>query len=159
MASKFRPLAPHLTGPTFRTNLLTSVIFRGTGVVMSVGLAALSTAYLPASSPVADYVWRLQQYPILTGLVKFGVAMPVTYHLLGGLRHLAWDNVIGQSPTFVHRTGMAAMAISGIVGVLAAFREVEPERPLVADDGTTAPSSATAADAAEAILQSTQKDA
>lgn len=29
-----------------------------------------------------------QKHPWFNSLVKFGVAFPVTYHLLGGLRHL-----------------------------------------------------------------------
>jgi succinate dehydrogenase/fumarate reductase cytochrome b subunit len=92
-ASSSRPPPPHLplapqTIYKFRINMITSVIFRGTGIFLTGGLAAVSIATLPSSSPITDYVWHLQQYPLLSALTKFAIAGPLTYHLLGGLRHL-----------------------------------------------------------------------
>jgi hypothetical protein len=53
------------------------------------GIAGLSIANIPnTSTPFKEYVWKLQQYPLLSALVKFGVSFPLAYHLLGGLRHL-----------------------------------------------------------------------
>ena len=68
--------------------MITSVIFRGTGGFLVAGLALVSIASIPASKPYRHYLYQLQQYPVLNSLVKFGVAFPVTYHFLGGLRHL-----------------------------------------------------------------------
>jgi hypothetical protein len=36
-AAKQRPLSPHLTIYTFKVNMITSVLFRGTGIVMTGG--------------------------------------------------------------------------------------------------------------------------
>lgn len=46
------------------------------------------TAYLFAGGKAKDYIAVLQQYPLITALAKFGITLPLSYHLLGGLRHL-----------------------------------------------------------------------
>ena len=35
----------------------------------------------------------------------------------------AWDNIVGQNPTFVRNTGMGAMGAAGAVGLVAMFTE------------------------------------
>lgn len=123
---------------------------------------------VPNTTPVKAYIWHLQQYPILSALVKFGVAFPLTYHLLGGMRHMvrawrwrrivrrrrhapgrhwgvcvpraplpsppppspplqAWDNVYGQNALFVRNTGVAAVAVAGVVGLGAMVTQFERE--------------------------------
>jgi len=60
----------------------------GTGCVMAGGLSALAIASLPSSMTLSEVVWNLQQYPAANAIVKFGIVFPLTYHYLGGLRHL-----------------------------------------------------------------------
>jgi succinate dehydrogenase/fumarate reductase cytochrome b subunit len=120
-----RPLSPHLTIYKFRVNMITSVVFRGTGIAMTGGeyespaeaatredrhKTGLTTFFPPSAPPIISraragiallavtalfakrdykyYVYQLQQYPLLNAIVKFGVAFPLSYHYLGGLRHL-----------------------------------------------------------------------
>ncbi len=52
------------------------------------GLGALSIAYLPASGKFTDYAAMLQRYPLLNAVTKAGVVFTLSYHWLGGLRHL-----------------------------------------------------------------------
>lgn len=128
---------------------------------MAGGLSALAIAYIPAGGPYSDYLWQLQQYPLLNALVKFGVVFPLSYHYMGGLRHLvrrrrrrpcalcrasaaashlpphrrllltalpflflllqAWDNVLPGWHTTkrVSTSGLAAVGIAGVLGVIA----------------------------------------
>ena len=69
----------------------------------------------------------LQSWPVLNALVKFGVAFPLAYHFAGGLRHLAWDNILFHNPASVRTSGLAALAFGGAVGVVAAVYETSDE--------------------------------
>lgn len=54
---------------------------------MAGGVSALAIGGL-VSAPLTEQLWQLQQYPALNAIVKFGVVFPLSYHYLGGLRHL-----------------------------------------------------------------------
>jgi succinate dehydrogenase/fumarate reductase cytochrome b subunit len=120
----------------------------GTGIALFGGLALFSLGYLPSSKQLTAHLYSLQQYPILNALVKFGVVTPLTYHYLGGLRHLvrlhfcyngnnracfiwcclqAWDSVVGHDMKFVKTTGWGATAIAGAAGVIAMFTTCHAE--------------------------------
>jgi succinate dehydrogenase/fumarate reductase cytochrome b subunit len=79
--------------------MITSVLFRGTGIAMTLGLGAFAITYPLLGKPWKSYVWQLQQMPLLNAIVKFGVAFPFAYHFAGGLRHLVsplWGRGIGS---------------------------------------------------------------
>lgn len=96
-------------------------------LALSAGLSALSILYLFGTHQYKYYVYQLQQYPLLNGLVKFGVSFPLSYHLLGGLRHMAWDNVIGNNIQWNKQTAYAALGVSSAIGVVSMFMESEDE--------------------------------
>lgn len=100
-----RPLSPHLTVYSFKENMLTSIVFRGCGILMTGGLAALAGVALASERKFPQHVHALQQVPLLNAAVKFGVAFPLSYHLMGGLRHIAWDNVRCESAGGAPRRG------------------------------------------------------
>ncbi len=91
------------------------------------GLAAVALGTLVGSQNYKYYVYKLQQVPLVMPILKFGVAFPLTYHYLGGLRHLAWDNIIGHNLESMAKTGYAAVAVAGAVSVVAAFTEFDEE--------------------------------
>jgi succinate dehydrogenase / fumarate reductase cytochrome b subunit len=122
-----RPLSPHLSIYKFRSNMVLSVVFRGTGIAMFAGLAGLSALYLPSGKSSAYYTYQLQQYPALNALVKFGFAFPLAYHFAGGLRHLAWDNVVGHNMVSATKSGYAAAGFAAAVGLAAAFYQKDQE--------------------------------
>lgn len=67
----------------------------------------------------------LQTYPLLNGLVKFGIAFPLSYHFAGGLRHLAWDNLVGHNTPAINSSGRLAVAAAVVISVAAAATEFQ----------------------------------
>ncbi len=57
------------------------------------GVAGVSIAMIGASKPLEYYVNCLKGSPALLFLAKLSVATPLTYHYIGGLRHLVRELV------------------------------------------------------------------
>ena len=71
---------------------LTSVTNRVTGVMLSVGAGAAGyTALAHGDLGVAIESFK-SAYPLLVFPAKLCVTFPLTYHYLGGLRHIFWDH-------------------------------------------------------------------
>jgi len=62
-------------------------------IILFIGMAGLAVIALVAPKDFRYYVYKLQQYPLINAVVKFGVAFPLSYHFFGGLRHLV--SIIG----------------------------------------------------------------
>ena len=69
----------------------------------------------------------LQQWPLLNALVKFGVAFPFAYHFAGGLRHIAWDNILFHNPVSARISGFAALGFGAAAGLAGAVYESREE--------------------------------
>ena len=88
-----RPLSPHLTVyRMYRYTLLTSLLNRATGLVLSAGLILLVYWLVAiASGPVA---YRDARAVLSLGVLKAVYVILLatfSYHLLAGIRHLIWD--------------------------------------------------------------------
>jgi succinate dehydrogenase/fumarate reductase cytochrome b subunit len=55
------------------------------------GAGLAGVALIAKDEPLEYYVKALKTHPFLTFLVKLSVAAPLTYHYIGGLRHLVCD--------------------------------------------------------------------
>ncbi len=69
---------------------------------------------------VLDFVHSV---PLLKSAVKLGIAFPLSYHLLAGVRHLAWDNLVGQEIQTMDRSSYAIIGASSIIALAAAVAE------------------------------------
>lgn len=76
-----------------------------------------------ASHPIGYYIDGMRGMTGLMPLVKFGVAFPLAYHYIGGLRHLGFDNLVAQDIDSAFNTAKVLVGASAVVGLGAAFVE------------------------------------
>ncbi len=114
-----RPLSPHLQVYRPQITTFTSIMHRATGVALAVG-TLLMTWWLVAAA-TSDAAYATAQYVIgspLGLLFLFGWTLALAYHLLNGIRHLAWDAGFGFEMPAYHLTGKAVLVGTVVVTVL-----------------------------------------
>lgn len=103
MATKLnRPLSPHVSIWRWHATMASSIAHRMSGVVNYIG-AVLVTVWLAAlaAGPEAySVVEALMAGPVgvLVTLALVGFTLSLVYHMLNGVRHLAWDMGYGFDP-------------------------------------------------------------
>ena len=120
-SNKKRPLSPHVSIYAFPTIALSSITNRVTGVMLCVGvygIGSLSLLGVDCSSIMMD----LGQTSIAP-VFKFGVAFPLTYHYICGIRHVIWDKyVMGFNNDAMNQSSLlvvgSSLALSGIAACL-----------------------------------------
>lgn len=114
-----RPLSPHLQVYRPQITSITSILHRVTGVALAVG-TLLMTWWLVAAASSDDAFATVQSVigsPI--GLLfLFGWTLALVYHLLNGVRHLAWDAGFGFEGAEYHSTGRMVLIGTVILTVL-----------------------------------------
>ena len=108
-----RPLSPHITVyRMYRYTLLTSLLNRATGLVLSAGLILLVYWLVAIASGPAAY--RSAHELLSRGLLKAIYALLLatfSYHLFAGIRHLIWDTGHGLERAQSKRSaGLVAIA-------------------------------------------------
>jgi len=115
-----RPLSPHLGVYKWRYTFLNpSVIHRGTGLMLSAGMVLLVYfLYAVANGPDAyARAAELLSAPAAK-IIYVGVAWSFFFHLLAGIRHLAWDTGRGFGHQFVRVTGLAIYAAATVLAAV-----------------------------------------
>jgi succinate dehydrogenase cytochrome b556 subunit len=68
---------------------ITSITHRVTGAILSGGMAVMGLIALTSTCDIPMWVEAFHvAHPILWPVLKTGVAFPVVYHTLAGVRHL-----------------------------------------------------------------------
>jgi succinate dehydrogenase / fumarate reductase cytochrome b subunit len=116
-----RPLSPHMQIYRWPVTMATSIVHRATGVALSAGtlLVAwwlIATALGDAQYDLFSTVARTQ----LGQLVLFGFVWSLAYHLLNGIRHLAWDVGYGFAVPTANRSGILVFTLS-VFAAIAVF--------------------------------------
>jgi len=97
-----RPLSPHLQVWRWHATMASSIAHRASGVANYTGavLIAVWIALVAAGPEAYAPVEALMAGPgaILVKLILIGFTLSLSYHLLNGLRHLAWDMGVGFDP-------------------------------------------------------------
>jgi len=97
-----RPLSPHLQVWKFHPTMLSSILHRASGVVNAVGTGLVAIWLIVLASGEAAYadMQALASGPIaiLITLALIAFTLSLVYHLLNGIRHLAWDLGLGFDP-------------------------------------------------------------
>jgi succinate dehydrogenase / fumarate reductase, cytochrome b subunit len=121
MASHPRPIAPHLQIYRPQLTSFTSILHRVTGAFLAIGILAL-VYWLAAAATSAE---AFDQAQAIAGSIVGRIALflwtgAFFYHLLNGLRHLAWDAGWGYELPTAYRTGWTVL-IGSVVLTFAAW--------------------------------------
>jgi succinate dehydrogenase / fumarate reductase cytochrome b subunit len=118
-----RPLSPHITIYHWPITMAASITHRATGIALSLGTLFVAWWLVAASSGPESGSFQLFTSVTATPLgqvVLFGFVWSLAYHLLSGLRHLAWDLGFGFDLTSANALSYVIYALS-IVSAAAAF--------------------------------------
>ena len=120
MATRQRPLSPHLQVYRWQIQMATSIVHRATGIILSLGALLIAAALLAmASGPEAWGCVRglASSWPGLIFL--FGWTWAFAYHLLNGIRHLLQDAGFGFSiPAFVRNGWLSVIGSLFLTGAI-----------------------------------------
>lgn len=108
-----RPLSPFFTVYRMtRYTLLTSIINRATGLVLSLGLILLVYWLMALAGGRATFnqAQTVLSWPPLK-LLYLGLILAGAYHLMAGIRHLIWDTGAGLERAQAQRS--AAIVVAG----------------------------------------------
>ncbi len=110
MAGHPRPLSPHLQIYQRQLTSVTSILHRFTGIGLAVGLLYL-VCWLTAAASGLEAFDRLQSFngSIIGRLLLLGWTVAFFYHLLNGIRHLAWDAGWGFELPTAYKSGYAVL--------------------------------------------------
>ncbi len=91
-----RPLSPHLQVYRWPPTMLGSILNRMTGTAISIGTLLLVWWLVAAAAGPAAFATVQGFLASPVGLILlFGWTASLFYHFYAGIRHLAWDAVIG----------------------------------------------------------------
>jgi len=122
MPASKRPLSPHLLIYKPQLTSVLSIVHRGTGVALAVGLL-LVVYWLMALATGPDAFGNAQ---IIMGswignVILFGFTFALFYHLCNGIRHLFWDAGLGLDLKTVYASGWSVLAASIVLSFVTWF--------------------------------------
>jgi len=116
MASRSRPISPHLQIYKPQLTSVLSITHRGTGVFLCLGLVVLT--YWLAALAISEDTYAAAQ-GILGSIVGrallFLWTFSLWYHMCNGIRHLFWDAGVGLELEAAYRSGK--VVIGGAIGL------------------------------------------
>jgi succinate dehydrogenase / fumarate reductase, cytochrome b subunit len=115
-AQRARPLSPHLQIYRWPVTMATSIAHRLTGVALSAGTLLLAWWLIAAAlGPETYHVFAVCAANPLGQIALFGLVWSLAFHLLNGIRHLAWDMGYGFKVPTAKLT--AALVYAGSVAL------------------------------------------
>jgi succinate dehydrogenase / fumarate reductase cytochrome b subunit len=115
-----RPLSPHLQVYKPQLTSITSILHRFSGIALSAGVLYL-LCWLLAVAGGAEAFDRLQEFngSLIGRLLLLGWSVAFFYHLLNGIRHLAWDAGFGFDLPTAYKSGYAVLIGTAILTIAA----------------------------------------
>ncbi|GAJ30115.1 succinate dehydrogenase, cytochrome b556 subunit [Acidomonas methanolica] len=109
-----RPMSPHLDVYRFRLSMALSIANRISGV-LSAGGFGLAVMWLGAlaSGPKSFGRARCLSHSLAGRAVTAGWLVATVYHLVGGVRHLIWDDVHRFEKSEINRDGRTSLIVTG----------------------------------------------
>jgi len=116
MATRERPLSPHLQVYSWQITMVMSILHRATGVALTVGAFGLAwwLVSMAAGGETAARAMACVSSPIGMVLV-FGFSLALVYHFLNGIRHLLWDAGRGYDIPSVYKTGYTVAVLTVVL--------------------------------------------
>jgi succinate dehydrogenase / fumarate reductase cytochrome b subunit len=91
-----RPLSPHLGIYRVTMTMAMSIVHRITGAGLYIGVLLLAWFLIAASADAATFaVFSGFIQSIIGRTILFGFTWALFHHMLGGVRHIAWDSGYG----------------------------------------------------------------
>lgn len=113
-----RPLSPHLTIWRWQITMLASITHRATGLALMVGALVLAWWLVSVSNGPEGYESFMSVANTPIGLlILFGFTWSLAFHMLNGIRHLAWDLGYGFSKVTATQTGSLVYVLSLVIAV------------------------------------------
>jgi succinate dehydrogenase / fumarate reductase cytochrome b subunit len=122
MATRERPLSPHLQVYRWQITMTMSILHRATGIALVAGAFGLAWWLLAVAAGGEAYASAAACLASPLGKVAlFGFSASLVYHLLNGIRHLLWDAGWGFEIPEVYRSGYTVAALTVVFTVLIWF--------------------------------------
>jgi succinate dehydrogenase / fumarate reductase cytochrome b subunit len=119
MATRQRPLSPHLQVYRWQIQMVTSIVHRATGIILALGALLIAAALVALATGPDAWTFMSTQAGTWYGLVfLFLWTWAFSYHLLNGIRHLAQDGGLGYAIAAFTRNGWLVSAGSLILALL-----------------------------------------
>lgn len=119
MASRDRPLSPHIQVYRPQITSVLSILHRITGVALTFGTLFLTWWLVSAAyGPEAFDTSQAFLGSWFGHLLLWGFTFSLFYHLGNGIRHLAWDFGWGFELPDVRKSGLAVVAIAAVLTLI-----------------------------------------
>lgn len=119
MPAAARPTSPHLSIYRWQIQMATSIVHRGTGIFLAIGMLLVCWGLIAlASGPAAFANVRAFCASWLGLVLLLGWSWSLAFHLLNGIRHLWQDIGLGYAPAQFVRNGWIATIGSLVLTIL-----------------------------------------
>lgn len=114
-----RPISPHLQIYRPQITSVMSISHRATGILLALGLVALTYWLLAAAAGPAAFAAAQAVFGSVIGRILMVIwSYCLFYHLCSGVRHLVWDTGHSLDLEDVYTSGYAAIAGSVVLTVI-----------------------------------------
>ncbi len=116
--SRPMPLSPHLTIYRWPITMAASIVHRATGIALAGGTLFL-TWWLIAAASGPDAYDNFVEFAAGTAgrIILFGFVGSLAFHLLNGLRHLAWDLGYGYGLNIARLSAALVFGLSLLIAI------------------------------------------
>ena len=119
MPASARPLSPHISIYRWQIQMVTSIVHRGTGIFLSLGLLLFAWSLIAlASGPEAFGAVAAFCRTWIGTILLLGWTWSLAFHFLNGVRHLWQDLGIGYAPATFVRVGWVVLIGSFVLTAL-----------------------------------------
>jgi succinate dehydrogenase / fumarate reductase cytochrome b subunit len=119
-ARRPRPLSPFTTIYHWPVTMATSITHRVTGIGLAAGTVLLAWWLIATASGPASFNQFIELASTPLGqVILFGFTWALSYHLLNGVRHLAWD--LGYGFGKASARNASVLVIAGSIVLAAGF--------------------------------------